>query len=104
MVGGEKSCQVSFPSFAAFRNEQEEEAAHQMAQVTQQSRLSVYVHCFTAHLAAFLKDRPLWTSTCEFRGGRKHVRGGEKEEKMKALGFLSRSAASAKTCQASAEE
>ena len=64
MVGGEKSCQVSFPSFAAFRNEQEEEAAHQLAQVTQQSRLSVYqaLQTWVLFERTVLCERPLVSS------------------------------------------
>ena len=95
MVGVKKSCQVPVLLLLVTSSGQQQ----QLSQVTQQSRLTTALFILdTAHLGAFLKGRPLWMSTCEFHGGRKHVKGGEKEGKMKALGFLSRSA-SAKTCQ-----
>ena len=71
-MAGVKKAVKSPPSFAAFGNELEAAAA-----VSGYSTVSP-PNCIllTAHLSTFLKDHFLW----------KHVREGEKEEKMKALG------------------
>ena len=107
MVGVKKAVK-SPPSFAAFRNELEAPAVSGYSTV---SPPNCTRHCIlhTAHcilhtayctLGYFSKE-PSFVNCCplEFRGGRKHVREGEKEQKMKALGFSKGGSATAKTCQ-----